>query len=219
MPVSDYVIDFYKTFSSPNGLPANVVVHNPFSDPQRRAAIETFYSTFYSDNKPRIHVLGINPSKFHATSTGIHYTDGFALENYCGIKNDFSKSRELTSEFIYRVIEELGGAKDAFSNVFLWAMMPVSVTEDGKYVNYYESSSVDLLSSVVRSNVEWLSKVPSTGRVVILGIGENAKFFDHLEGKPLVYDTVRYLPHPRWIMQYNRKKIEYYIEQYIDAMS
>ena len=213
------VIEFYENFAVPPGLPSDLSLTNPYQDDNRRAAINSYYSKYFDDDKFRHHILGINPSRMNATATGIHYTDGFALQNYCDIGNSFSKSRELTSDFFYRVVIAVGGPEKFFGRVFPWAMMPVTVTKKGNYANYYANDVVEDLSKLVENNVHWTSKLPSTGRLVILGSGENKKFFQKLSGAPFGYNEVRVLPHPRWIMQYNHSKLNIYVDEYIDALT
>lgn len=218
MTVSAKVIDFYKNFSLPSVLPSDIVVHNPYDDPMRQKAIESFYKKFFADDEPRVHLIGINPSRITETSSGINYTDGFALENFCGITNDFSKSRELTSEFFYMVVEEFGSAENFYKEIFAWAMMPFSVTRVSKYKNYYEDDVFDHLIDMVQSNIQWISNLPKKGKVVIIGTGENKKMFESLPGSPFGYDNVQFLPHPRWIMQYKRAYVKNYVQQYVEFL-
>ena len=219
MTFATRVIEFYENFAAPPGLPNDVSLINPYRNDSRKEAIDSYYSKYFDDGNVRHHILGINPSRMNKTATGVHYTDGYALENYCKIDNEFSKARELTSDFFYRVISAAGGPENFFSRVFPWAMMPVTVNSKGNYANYYASDIVEDLSKLVESNVQWTAKLPSTGRLVILGSGENEKFFQKLPGAPFGYNDVRVLPHPRWIMQYNRTKMDNYIELYISALN
>lgn len=213
------VIKFYRSFTPPPGLSSDVELINPYDNEERREAIEQYYAKYFDDEDARIHILGINPSRMHPTATGVNYTDGFALAEYCGIENNFSKNRELTSDFFYRVINVMGGASEFFGRVFPWAMMPVTVTKKGNYANYYSNDVVEDLKHLVEENVKWTSRLPSSGRLVILGTGENQKFFESMRGSPFGYNDVRVVPHPRWIMQYNRGKVGKFIEQYQDALS
>lgn len=211
------VIEFYQKFE--NGvLPEGVVIHNPISTMERRIAIDAFYEKYFDDEKSRVHVIGINPSKINNTSTGVNYTDGFALLNYCGINNDFSKSRELTADFFYKVVMAAGGSEIFYKEVFPWALMPLSITKDGSYINYYDCSVQEALKDIVEENMRWVSKLPSRGRLVVLGKGENLKSFKNLSGTPFGYNTVLSLPHPRWIMQYNRDKVDQYIDIYLESI-
>lgn len=217
MNYSDSVLRFYRDFAVGDVFDNALQLHNPYDAPSRQAVMTAFYEKYFNDDKSRIHILGINPSRLNNTSTGIHYTDGFSLQNYCGIPNDFFKSRELTSDFFYRVVEKMGGANEFYANVFPWAAMPVALTEHGKYANYYEVEN-DRVEQIVSANIEWLTTLPRRGKLVVLGLGENRARIKKLDGFPFGYGEVHYLPHPRWVLQYNRAKLEHFIEMYIDAL-
>ena len=217
MTLSDQVIEFYKSFPQPDVFDTSLQFHNPFDSPSRKSAIEDFCSTYYNDENPRIHLLGINPSRLTATSTGVNYTDGYALQNYCGIANDFSKTRELTAEFFYEMINAVGKAKHFYATVFAWAALPVAITTEGAYINYYDADDPKIYEAV-EENIKWMTKLPSVGKLVIVGSGQNQKFIESCEGFPFGYNQVVTLPHPRWIMQYNRKRIDVFIDAYKDAL-
>jgi len=220
MTISKEVIALYDKPPFPTVVGNHVQIHNPFDDPAKKDAIYAFCEKFYNDDKPRLHLLGINPSRLTDTSSGVNYTDGFALDNLCGIDNEFSKTRELTSKFFYMVVEKMGGAALFYANIFAWALMPLSVTKDNSYKNYYENDVIEQLRAIVLANVNWLNKnVPATGVAVILGTGENKNSFQKLVGYPFGYKKITYLPHPRWVMQYNSAKLDYYINMYVDALS
>ena len=219
MTISEQVIDFYKDFQPPIGLPNHIHLHNPWDDKDRRAAITEFCNKFYNDSTPRIHLIGINPSKLVKTSTGVNYTDGYALQNRCGIGNDFDKHRELTSEFFYRMSDACGDANKLYSNIFAWALMPFAITSDGLYKNHYDAEVASSVDTIIRANLDWLSRIPSTGRAVVLGKGKNAAKFDALVGTSGMYREIIILPHPRWILQYQRKDVDKFIDQYLNALT
>lgn len=220
MTIGEEVVKFYENFGLQSTLPEGVEVHNPFDDPKKRSAIIEFCQKYYADSNGRTHILGINPSRMTATTTGVNYTDGYALKYYCGIDNEFSASRELTSDFFYRVVEKMGGADTFYKTTFAWAIMPLSVTKEGGYENYYEESLLMYLLDIILSNMAWLqTSIPSTGKAVVLGTGENKKSFGQLAGHPFGYDQVEYLPHPRWVMQYNRAKLDHYTDLYVKALT
>ncbi len=215
---SDQVISFYRDFAVGDIFDNALQLHNPFDAPSRREIMTAFYEKFFKDEAPRTHILGINPSRLSNTSTGVHYTDGFALQTYCAIENNFSKSRELTSDFFYRVVERMGGTHDFFAKIFPWAAMPVALTDHGEYANYYEVEN-ERVSEIVSQNLKWLTGLPRSGKLVVLGLGDNQARVKQMEGFPFGYQDIRYLPHPRWVMQYNRKRLDQFIEMYIDALA
>lgn len=218
--ISDEVINFYTSPPFSTVGTNHLQIHNPFSDQDRQKAITSFCKKYYDDDNRRIHLLGINPSKINNTSTGVNYTDGFALENFCEIDNKFSKTRELTSKFFYNVVENMGGSSEFYSRVFAWALMPLSITKGGSYVNYYDKEVVEAIRDVIISNILWLGdRIPNNKRAVVLGIGENKKAFSKMDGYPFIYDHIEYLPHPRWIMQYKSNDLDKYIAMYAKALS
>ena len=214
--ISEQVIEFYENYPRTDIFSLPLQLHNPFDAPSRSLAIRAFYEKFYNDRQPRTHILGINPSRLTASSTGVHYTDGYALEEFCEIRNEFSKGRELTSSFFYEVVNRYGGANRAFDKIFAWAALPVALTVNGKYANYYEIKDENI-NTLVKSNIDWMASIPSNGRLVVLGVGENKDHLEQIDGFPFHYTEVIYLPHPRWILQYNRNKLDYYIELYLKA--
>ena len=219
MTIADHVLNFYQSFAPPLRMPNGTVLHNPFLDRARQQAITEFYKKFFEDNAPRVHLYGINPSRINDSSTGVHYTDGYALDAFCGIPNSFSKGRELTSRFFYQVVERAGGATVFYKRVFAWALMPISITRFGEYKNFYETDIVEFFLGSVKENIEWVrDKVTSDGRVIILGTGDNKDAFEKLEGFPFEYENVYYLPHPRWVLQYHSSDAEKYIDLYLEAL-
>lgn len=217
MTVADKVIEFYGNFPKLELFSSKLQFHNPYDAPSRAEAIGKFCAKYYSDSSPRTHLVGINPIRLTNTSTGVNYTDGYALEHKCGIPNEFSKSRELTSSFFYDVVDAAGGAVAFYSAVFAWAVMPVALTFEGEYANYYEVDD-DRVDDVIAMNMAWLSALPKRGRLVVLGSGQNKSIVGKMEGVADAYNEIIYLPHPRWIMQYNREKAGHYVCEYINAL-
>ncbi len=107
---ADKAIAYYQSLTVPTSLPSGVGVMNPYEQPAVRSIVEQFYSLFYSDTQPRVFVLGINPGRFGAGVTGISFTTPQNLRRYCGIDNDLRDTPELSSRFIYQVVEAFGGA-------------------------------------------------------------------------------------------------------------
>ena len=103
----------------------DVELINPYANAEVKNVVKLFYKKFYNDNHKRIFALGINPGRFGGGLTGISFTDPVALRENCGIENDLGDRKELSSKFIYTVIENFGGAQKFFSNVFLTAALSI----------------------------------------------------------------------------------------------
>jgi hypothetical protein len=115
---------------------------NPYAIPEVRRYVERFLRKFFSDNRERVYVFGINPGRFGAGMTGVTFTDPVALERDCGIRNELAKRRELSSEFVYAFIERWGGAAKFYRRFFLTAVSPLGFTRGGINYNYYDDQRV-----------------------------------------------------------------------------
>ena len=66
MTFADRAIAYYLSLQEPHNLPAGVSAMNPYADPTVQDLVGQFYAKFYSDNTPRVYILGINPGRFGA---------------------------------------------------------------------------------------------------------------------------------------------------------
>ena len=82
-------------------------------------ACSDFYEKYYNDNNERYAFFGINPGRFGGGVTGIPFTDPIRLEKICGIPNDFEKKQELSSVFIYDMIDAFGGAAKFYKRFYI----------------------------------------------------------------------------------------------------
>ena len=83
---------------------------NPFQENENIISISSsFYKKYYNDNNSRHLILGINPGRFGAGLTGIPFTDPKRLKTNCNIKFNGALAHELSSVFVYDVINEFGG--------------------------------------------------------------------------------------------------------------
>ena len=109
MPLSNKILSFLKKLDLQIELPEEVEIMNPFKDEDTFSLCKKFYKKYYSDNKSRHIIFGINPGRFGGGITGIPFTDPLRLQNICGIKNELRKKQELSSVFIYEMIDSFGG--------------------------------------------------------------------------------------------------------------
>ena len=193
---------------------------HPFTNKTVWSLVEAFYKRYYSDHDPRRFIFGINPGRFGGGVTGIPFTDPIRLQEVCGIANDFKKQAELSSVFVYEVIEAYGGATAFYHDFFVTALSPLGFVREGKNVNYYDDAL--LLSRVEPFMIDCIRTQINTigaGRIVYcLGEGENFKYFSKLNAKQQFFSDIIPLPHPRWVMQYRRKKIREYIDRYVETL-
>ena len=105
------ILEFYQQLSPDFEKSEEIAIMNPFQSTESWKIAESFYRKFYNDHHERVFIFGINPGRFGGGITGIPFTDPIRLESDCGIPNDFRKLAELSSIFVYEVINAYGGAK------------------------------------------------------------------------------------------------------------
>ena len=226
--LSRQIMDFITTFDwplqraqgRPVRLPAGVKVLEPWKDQDALEACAAFYKRYYSDPYSRVLILGINPGRFGGGQTGIPFTDPVRLETVCGISNPFQKRSELSSEFIYQMIAAYGGAERFYGRFLISSVCPVGFTRDGKNLNYYD---LPILQKKVEEGVpEWMERQLEMGieRKIgyCLGEGKNFEVLERLNTRHQWFDQIIPLAHPRFIMQYRRKKLESYVNGYLSEL-
>jgi hypothetical protein len=201
-------------------LPKDFEFLLPYENAETKRVTEQFFRKYYNDKQKRVFVIGINPGRFGAGTTGIAFTDPINLEMKCGIKNDFAKKPELSSTFIYHMIDKYGGVKKFYADFFLTAICPIGFVKDGKNINYYDDKA--LIRSSRKFIIESLTQqfaLGSTGKVAIcLGEGKNLTYLTALNKELQLFDEILPLAHPRFILQYRRKKLDEYTDLYLKTL-
>lgn len=214
------ILKFYKQLSPELDLGEGVAVMNPFTGGYSWQLTETFYNKFYSDTHPRKFIFGINPGRFGGGVTGIPFTDPIRLKEICGIDNDLPKKAELSSQFIYDMINAYGGPEAFYYDFYITALSPLGFTKNGINLNYYDDKA--LLKSIEPFIVHCIQQQQQTiagaDACFCLGEGTNFKIFQKLNQKYGFFKAIIPLPHPRFIMQYRRKKVDEYVRLYIDKL-
>ena len=213
--ISQQVLSFYQELNLPESI-GDVQVMNPYQSEVAMELTSAFYRKYYSDNNPRKLIFGINPGRFGGGITGIPFTDPVNLQEKCGIDNDLDKRHELSSRFIYYMIDALGGPEKFYGDSFIGAVSPLGFTRDGKNINYYDDKDLqDYLHKFIIECLKTQLKLcgnPST--VYCLGQGKNIKYLNWLNSKEQLFEEVIPLPHPRWVMQYRLKRIDEFVDEY-----
>ncbi len=221
MTFAEKIIRFNQSLAIDAVLPEGVGVLHPFKDEAAFTITKKFYTKFYSDNAARTMILGINPGRFGGGVTGVPFTDPIKLEKFCGIENPFQKKPELSADFIYQMIEAYGGAEIFYSKFYISAISPLGFTKDGKNLNYYDIRSLQdsIQSFIIESLQKQLAFGVHTEVCLCLGEGENFKYLNKLNKEHSFFKKIIPLPHPRFIMQYRRKRVDEYVGIYLEAMS
>jgi hypothetical protein len=226
MTFSERVNSFNRKLNFTGSLPDGIRVMNPFKEnPSILPLTKRFYDKFYNDEKERYLILGINPGRHGAGVTGIPFTDTIRLEKYCGMPINEFRSYETSSEFIYNMIEAYGGTEKFYSRYYINAVCPLGFTRinsRGKEVNYNYYDDKELSDSVYAFIVKNLKIQVSfginTGTCYCLGTGKNFKFLLNLNKSENLFGEIIPLEHPRFIMQYRRKKLQKYINKYLELL-
>lgn len=214
------VYRFYTSLATPR-VPRSVTVMNPYAGRPVQGYLKGFLGKFFGDDRPRTAILGINPGRFGAGVTGVTFTDPVALADACGTANDLPRKRELSSIYVYDVIERMGGPEQFYRQFFLSAVCPLGFTRNGINLNYYDDRKLEraVTPFIVSSVEQHIALGCRRDHVVILGRGANARFFSRLNDEHEWFGEVHALDHPRFIMQYRRRQLAAYISQYAELLS
>jgi hypothetical protein len=213
------LINFYRQLKPP-AVPKGFEVLHPQHDKEVMKVVEHFFTKFYDDSRPRKLLLGINPGRHGAGMTGINFTGPRQLKEVCGIDHPWGNSSELSAEFIYEVIGQYGGPSAFYGDYFLGSVSPLGFTKDGKNINYYDDRKLE--QAVTPFIIDTIHQQLDMGfdRTVCLCIGgeKNFKFLQALNQKNEFFQSIVPLAHPRFIMQYRRKKKQEFVDEYLKAL-
>lgn len=227
MTRAEEILKFYDQLQlSDHDLPEGVRVMNPYQEASEevKAVIAEFYHKFYQDHNPRELLLGINPGRHGAGVTGIPFTDSYRLQEQCAI--DFpGNTREVSSVFVYEMIEAYGGVDRFYSDWFIGAVSPlgfIHLNKKGNWVNYnyYDDKQLELsVRSYIIENLQLQKQLCGNPKTcVVLGTGKNFKYLTKLNEDVNLFDEIIPLAHPRYIMQYKLKKKEDYLQEFLKVL-
>ncbi|MEZ4757787.1 MAG: DUF4918 family protein [Flavobacteriales bacterium] len=114
-------------------LPTGIGVLDPFNGPNADEVsriVTLFHRTYYSDDRPRTLMLGINPGRLGAGSTGLSFTDTKRCESDLGIPVNGLRTHEPSSDFFYRMVRAAGGAEVFYSRVYVHAICPLGFVKE-----------------------------------------------------------------------------------------
>ena len=213
------LIQFYKELLPPS-LPRGIDILYPQPEQQVMKVVKQFFEKFYNDNSPRRLMLGINPGRFGAGITGINFTAPRQLRENCGIGHPWGNSSELSAEFIYEMITEYGGPAKFYADYFIGAVSPLGYMKDEKNINYYDDKK--LQQAVTPFILDTIKQQLGMGFVTnicfCIGGEKNYKFLAGLNEQHGFFQKIVPLAHPRFIMQYKRKRKQEYINEWLDAL-
>ncbi len=217
---ADLALDYYLRLTQPAGLPPGISAMNPYIRPDVRAVVTQFYQKFYADHLPRVYVLGINPGRYGAGVTGISFTTPQALAAHCGIPNSLPPTPELSSKFIYKIVEAFGGATAFYGRFFLSSLYPLALVKDGKNYNYYDDrATTAALWPVITETVRHQLTFGADRRVAVCLGRKNETYLRRLNDEQGFFGKIVILDHPRYILQYRSKEADVFAETYIRTLA
>ena len=221
MVLADKILEFYDNLQLPELAGLEVEILNPFQEDQVKAVMTAFFKKYYSRGPARVMLVGINPGRFGGGTTGIPFTDPINLDRYCGIPNPFPKRHELSSKFIYEMIRHFGGPALFYNHYYFYSVSPVGFTVGGKNYNYYDNKKLkEVLEPFIVDAFENHFVLGMSRKIAFsLGQGKNMQVLNELNLKYKFFESIRPLPHPRWVMQYRLKKKELFIHQYLEQLN
>ncbi len=207
---ADKILDFYNSLHPNWKLPDGFELLFPFDNEDTWYCVENFYHKYFNDEEERKLILGINPGRFGAGITGVPFTDPKIIKERCGIDNPFPKKNELSAIFIYELVDGYGGTEAFYQDYFISSVCPLGFLKDGINCNYYDDKSLfDAVKSHIVTSINTHFDIGiDRSRVYCLGKGTNYKYLSKLNDEYQFFGEVIPLPHPRWVMQYRRKKKE-----------
>jgi len=222
--IAEQIISFNKNLQYTGELPVGFQVVNPYLDnPETLVVMEQFYKKFYNDSQQRRFIIGINPSRHGAGVTGVPFTDTKRLESACAIPMHSAHTHEISSVYMYDMIEAYGGPAAFYSQFYINSPFPLAIVQEkkGSWVNanYYDDKV--LFSMVKDFMIDSLRKHISLGldtsEVFILG-KKNADFLQKINHEEKFFDKMTVLEHPRYIQQYKSKDKISYIDKYLKLL-
>lgn len=222
---SDNILDFLFNLDFDKSiLPKYFKVMNPYKESiseEVTHAIQSFYGKYYNDKNSRKLILGINPGRLGAGSTGIPFTDTKRLEQYCGISLSSVYTHEPSSVFMYNMMDAYGGHEQFYRDFYISSTVPLGFIQvkGGKEtnINYYDNKFLEnaLEKYIVEKLFHQLDFGIESQEVFCLGTGKNFAYLQKLNEKHRIFGKITPLEHPRYIMQYKAKQLPEYIDKYL----
>ena len=169
-------------------------------------------------------IIGINPGRHGAGTTGVPFTDTKRLESVCDISMKSAYTHEISSVFIYDMIAAYGGANIFYNHFYINSPFPLAIIRKTKNdtwlnANYYDDP--DLFEMAKDFMISSLNKHINLGlyrsEVFVLG-KKNAVFIRKLNKESKLFDRITVLEHPRFIQQYKSKERQLYIDKYVSVL-
>ena len=226
---ADKVLQFNDYLSHEKlALPDCFKIINPFIGGQKdqvKKITTAFYQKYYSDTIPRRLILGSSPARKGSAVTGVPFEDAKHLQSETGIFIDNFYINKSSSGFLYDVIEKYGGCKKFYANFYMNFVCPLGIVRtksNGNEVNcnYYENKKLQesLYPFIISTIRSYINLGIDTSVCYCIGSGENYKVLSEINKRYNFFNKIIPLEHPRFIMQYNSKDKDMFLDKYINAL-
>lgn len=217
---SEQLKAFYRRLTPKVTLPEGFDWLMPYKRTEVLNVLDTFLDRFYNDNNKRILLLGINPGRYGAGVTGINFTAPRQLNTVLNIESPFGNQSELSADFVYEVIDAFGGPQQFYSHCFLSSVCPLGLLYKSKNINYYDDKMLfKQLEPFIIASLKKQALLPICRQTVIcIGGDKNYRFLSALNQQLQLFENIKCLPHPRFIMQYRRKTKDMFVNQYVEVL-
>ncbi len=207
----------------------NYTISNPFSSnnkEQIKKVTKAFYQKYYNDYNKRFLILGSSPARKGTAITGVPFEDAEHLYKQTGIMIDDFYINKSKSNFLYDVMDQYGGCEKFYKDFFMSFLCPlgiVNVNSKGNKVNsnYYENKKLEniLYPFIVDSLKRQIAFGIDTSKCYCIGSGKNFKVLTKINEQYKFFDKIVALEHPRFIMQYNSKDKNKYLNKYLNELN
>jgi len=220
MTFAQKAISFFSSLDLKLPSSLQIGVLNPYKNEETLDCGSKFFTKYFNDQRKRIFIFGINPGRFGGGLTGISFTDPVALREKCGIENSFGNKKELSSEFIYKMIDAYGSVESFYKDFFISAICPLGFIKGTTNYNYYDDKKLqEAVTPFIKKTFQQQVEIGARdSALIVVGANKNRKFIESLNNEIGFFKKIIPLDHPRFIMQYRRKKLNEYIDQYVKVL-
>ena len=114
----------------------------------------------------------------------------------------------------------MGGPNTFFKQFFIGSVCPLGFTKEGKNCNYYDDKN--LYKSIKGHLVDAINAQISFGALTdiayCIGQGKNYEYLAALNKENHFFRHIEPLPHPRWVMQYQKRNLNKHINTYVEKL-